>query len=353
MPFRIWWTPGKPWSWFRDEPVTLAKYVARANCVDCYSTLNVWDRPEQDTPCRYDFGFDFDSPQIERSACDANTLVGYLDAINCPYRLYFSGSKGIHVVVPHEATGLEPRTDGGHVCKLFQRSLKETLVLDTLDVEIHGKSRQWRIPNTINSKSGLYKVPITLQQLSLLISDGIAAAQTLAISPVSEQESAPMCLNATLRERLAPFVEIADAENAKRIQLERDRRITAINFTPACIQQVMNDPAIIVRQARTWGKKTPSRNQLTFLVACFLKNHAGASQDDAVAVLGSEWQKRISAIATSSAQEISRSTLTCINTVYRGAYEFSCGMAINYGCNCRPNCLLYRPFHATETTTQA
>ncbi len=342
MPFRVFWTPGKPWSWFRDEPATLAKYVERAGGTDCFHTLNMWDKPEQG-PCHYDFGFDFDSSDIRVSATDANTVIEYLAAMDCPYRIYFSGSKGIHIVIPHEVTGLPARADGGHVCKLFQRALKDTLAVKTLDTEIHGVSRQWRVPGTINSKSGLYKVPLSLNWLGALVSYGLDTAREIASTPVPDKELLNRNVCAELNKRLQPFCTLADEENRKREELNKQRIETQIKTVPLCISQIMNAPQRVVQQAKSWGKKVPSRNQLTFVVATFLKNHAGASSEDALKVLGPIWQAKVASIATSSALEIKRSTETCVRTVYQGAYNFSCGMAIGYGCDCHPKCPLYIP----------
>ncbi len=80
-------------------------------------------------------------------------------------QIYFSGNKGFHVVVPHEVLNLKPCQNINDVLKRVAMFFKVQFSADTLDTAIYDRRRLFRLPNSINSKSGLYKVPITFKQL--------------------------------------------------------------------------------------------------------------------------------------------------------------------------------------------
>lgn len=85
-------------------------------------------------------------------------------------RIYFSGSKGFHLEIPTNLFGdIEPSIE----LRLRFKKIVETLGFDDLDPLIYGRNWLWRFPNTINSKSGLYKIPLTFNDLNNLNYDKI------------------------------------------------------------------------------------------------------------------------------------------------------------------------------------
>lgn len=80
-------------------------------------------------------------------------------------QIYFSGNKGFHVVIPHEVLNLKPCQNINDVLKRAAMFFKLQFSADTLDTAIYDRRRLFRLPNSINAKSGLYKVPITARQL--------------------------------------------------------------------------------------------------------------------------------------------------------------------------------------------
>ena len=217
MNYRTFWTPQQPWSWFRDDGKAIAGYCKRAKFIDCYYSLNVWPNFEEKL-CYYDFGFDFDSPDIANSARDAQKVVARLEDLHVPYTLFFSGSKGIHIVIPYVCAGVPLRSDGGHVCRLLQTAWKEELSVPTLDNEIHGARRMWRVPNTINSKKNLYKVSLSLADLDLIAENGITYAQSVAAAPRPVARIECPALVEDFNKLLEPFIERANDENCRRDQ---------------------------------------------------------------------------------------------------------------------------------------
>ncbi len=78
-------------------------------------------------------------------------------------RIFFSGSKGFHVELPSQLFGFEPSQDLHQIFK--ETALKLIPNRTTIDTGIYDKSRLWRISNTINSKSGLYKIPLSSDEV--------------------------------------------------------------------------------------------------------------------------------------------------------------------------------------------
>ena len=346
--FRIFWSPGSAWQWFRDGDPVLEKHIQKRNYTDCYTTLNVY--PMFEKPASYyDFGFDFDSPNIAESAGDALKVMKFLEGFSVVPSISFSGSKGIHLVVPHTVVGVEARNDGGHVCKLVQEHIATELKLTTLDLTIHGAKRQWRIPNTINSKSGLFKISLYEGELhgTATAADvehlrGLAQRAREIIAPSKEYREG---FNAFVQ----PFIEKANAENKEQERRLSEQKAVTLKALPVCMLGILNDPAKVIRQAKTWGKTVPNRNQLTFLAATFFRTHADCGPEETFKILGPTWQKKVEALSINTPMDqIARSTHTCIQSVHSRGFDFSCGNAITHGCECSPGCPLFRPMPPKE-----
>lgn len=123
---------------------------------------------------------DFDSkenPEIAR--IDLYYFINYglseylsADEIN-QLRIFFSGSKGFHLAIPKRFfTNIKPSRDlhlraGAfikHLVSLANEGSKE--IIQSIDYSIYKSSnRIFRLNNTINSKTGLYKIGITYDEL--------------------------------------------------------------------------------------------------------------------------------------------------------------------------------------------
>jgi putative DNA primase/helicase len=138
------------------------------------------------------FVTDFDSADdLALAQRDAVTLITRLgERFDVPpgaIHVYFSGSKGFALEIPGSlfgGFGPAPAPQLADRLKALASILGEGLT--TLDFEIYQRVRLWRWPNTINSKSGLYKVPLTVHELQTL---DIAAIRELATQSRSIAEA--------------------------------------------------------------------------------------------------------------------------------------------------------------------
>lgn len=84
---------------------------------------------------------------------------------------WFSGNKGIHVEIEAGRFGGFPPASSPLLMGRLKRlvgNLTRHLDLPTLDMSIYNAGRLWRAENSIHGKSGLYKVPLTLDQFMTL-----------------------------------------------------------------------------------------------------------------------------------------------------------------------------------------
>lgn len=102
--------------------------------------------------------FDFDDKSNPNNAlADARALIARLPLKNGEPEIYFSGYKGVHVIVPTNQQ-MTPE-------QLTKLALKYGTGLKTMDLSVYNASRILRVPGTKHQLSGLYKFPLTKEQL--------------------------------------------------------------------------------------------------------------------------------------------------------------------------------------------
>jgi hypothetical protein len=126
----------------------------------------------------YDFD-DADNPENARIECRRlyNTLTK--DGVKEKnLRIYFSGKKGFHLEIDYRAFLDRPYDKLPVIYKWFYyRAVKDGF--KTLDKGMYITRRQWRLPNTKHSGSGLYCIQITYDQLN----EPLQAIKKLAEKP--------------------------------------------------------------------------------------------------------------------------------------------------------------------------
>ncbi len=119
------------------------------------------------------FPLDIDSENLEESQEKVKVILMRLrddfDVDLKNLKLYFSGAKGFHIEIPSNLFGGFIPSQRLH--EEFKALAK--LISENVDLSIYDKVRLWRLPNTINSKSGLYKIPLTADEIFNLTIDEI------------------------------------------------------------------------------------------------------------------------------------------------------------------------------------
>lgn len=119
-----------------------------------------------------DFYLDFDSNLTDNTAyhnlkMDVMTIVStlcedfYLKPENMQF--YFSGSKGFHLIIPAENLGICAMPNLNATYKLLAKKYQE--IAPSIDTQIYDDRRIFRCPNSINSKTGLFKIQLSYSEL--------------------------------------------------------------------------------------------------------------------------------------------------------------------------------------------
>lgn len=110
---------------------------------------------------------DIDDPvDLSKSLDRARILLGRLQTeygINDDIPIFFSGSKGFHIGIDARYFNLHPSSGLPKICRQLAILIAQDLNIDTA---IYDPVRLFRLNNTINGKSGLYKIPLTEQELN-------------------------------------------------------------------------------------------------------------------------------------------------------------------------------------------
>ena len=110
-----------------------------------------------------------------------SSLIKLIRHINREYgihpddlKIYFSGSKGYHLEIPEVSLGEIKGSDNLHnYCKDFASKLKQDSGVEDIDTKIYDATRIFRLPNSLNSKSNLYKIPVSYQEIMELSDEQI------------------------------------------------------------------------------------------------------------------------------------------------------------------------------------
>ena len=116
---------------------------------------------------------DVDGAAVDPEAYDtarreAINILGYIEANYCiptnMMEIYYSGSKGFHIIAPFMEMGLQPHEQLNDIYHYVAQEIKNT-VAPHIDTGIYDRKRILRAAGSINGKTGLYKVPVTYNQL--------------------------------------------------------------------------------------------------------------------------------------------------------------------------------------------
>jgi DNA-binding HxlR family transcriptional regulator len=143
--------------------------------IDIYSTVFLYNNKDQNQsdligPLYVDLDGDIiDGKSYDKVKQDALLAISYLEThLKVPkdyIRIYFSGNKGFHLIIPFNVFGITPCKDLNDKYKAIAIILKENTINKSVDTRIYDKKRLIRLPHSINGKTGLFKVPISENDL--------------------------------------------------------------------------------------------------------------------------------------------------------------------------------------------
>jgi hypothetical protein len=270
------------------------------------------------------FYLDIDNNVLEKSLDDSRKFVDYILSSfgDIPIRVWFSGSKGFHILLPQELLGA---VDGSkltyhwqYLAGYFAKELKIT----TIDKGSYTLPRLWRIENTPNYKSIkkegdplLYKIPLSLYELGHLT---IVDISDLARKPrefIDEEDDIQVVPALSLLYGQSKEV----FERSKQVVLGETRPIELDKELPPCISYVFQNGGIL---------RLGYRNRTSMVLAGYCKSSDTPLPEAQVFI--EEWLKTIPEISpftsTNGYDQRWLDSLLVLKTVYNNEkYHFSCG----------------------------
>lgn len=258
---------------------------------------------------------------LEQSRSDAVKIIKFFmerfEISEDEIRVYFSGSKGFHILVNPIVLGVKPDKNLHRVYKLIATYLETQLGLKSLDTSsIYGHSRMLRLINSIHHKSGLFKVELTHAELMADLYNVVNVIAKAPRADIYPPDLVEYQLNVKANEwyltKAHEYTEARKLEESK--ASVTDEVLAQMESVPACVQFIL-DRGIL---------KNGDRNKATMALASYYKG-IGTPIKETCDILV-EWAKKIPASMTSSsAVEVEASTISCVKTVYQESrYKFHC-----------------------------
>lgn len=295
---------------------------------NCFTTVQRFNTPERKkgaelftAPLYFDLDHEAD-PAI--SQADAVKLIEFftdeLDIKESDIWVYFSGSKGFHILINSNALGIEPRDDLHKIFKHIAGYLIHRLDLSSLDLVVYTSKRMLRLPNTVHAKTKNYKVELTLEEIKTLTLEEIKAIagqprrpDELKYSASARRESVAVrpAAAAMFQDKMKEHMEAA-ATSLKKYDTE------SFSFKkgkpPVCVEDIINNG---------W-KKDGDRNQATVQLACYYKD-SGHTKEETLEIL-EEWVQRFTSGKGYEKNQRVANTRGVVDTVFsdENQYKFGC-----------------------------
>lgn len=152
-----------------DDPNALRVWRRSHNNRDVFTSICRFSEPRRNSEYVCDFFLDIDSSDFGVARSEAliacRLLMERIGIDPDSVELFFSGAKGYHVVVPKSVFG-DP--EGQHVMTVWSHLARRLIDAGCphIDTAVYEKSRLWRLPNSINTKTGLYKIALEYKELA-------------------------------------------------------------------------------------------------------------------------------------------------------------------------------------------
>lgn len=332
---------GKNSPWKRIDVANLLKFQhEEANSFNCFATVQRYanegkvEGEDFTAPLYFDLDYAEDPTVAQQEACKVvEFFMKELDIQEQDIQVYFSGSKGFHIIIDEKALGVTPRTDlqkaykhiagyiryrlGDEVTENNENGKPVTVTqpLKSIDLVVYTVKRMLRLPYSRHQKTGLYKIELTLEELRLLSLDEIKSRAKVGNRPIKSEEK-------TVRRRPKAGVfyadklkEYEDAAATANQRYDKEEFIFTKDKPPVCVQDILE---------HGW-KKDGDRNNATVQLACYFKA-AGYTKEEVTKLLEDWVVKHTSADSNYSVRQRVANTRSVIEAVYskENNYKFGC-----------------------------
>lgn len=262
------------------EPNQIKDIRKKFNNTDVYATILSYNKEVQNEsdlygPLYLDLDLDINSESdylILKQ--ELSRIVTYMDLnydipISC-IKFYFTGKKGFHLLVPPEVLDIDPDPNLNIYYKEIAKELNKATFTNLIDTKIYDNKRLLRLPNSINAKTGLYKVPITY--------DNIIRFNWKEIQEYASSPKPIIKIEAKPREKaVRKFNEVKESINNPKKQNRQVKPIKTVDINevelPSCITNILTN-----------GATEGNRNNTTVILASSLLQHGVSYRETLEAV---------------------------------------------------------------------
>jgi hypothetical protein len=224
----------------------LYKHIGRYTD-DTYMTIYRYDSKDQNTanfiaPMYFDLDIDDIEQNFIKIKQDLSLVMRKLKTLfhisDNDIDLYFSGSKGFHILIDSIIFGFEPGRELNKQYKKIATELNTYTINKSIDTRIYDNKRLFRVPNTINSKTGLYKVPIEYNTFKQM--NNWNELKDFASTPREKAEFEPRQYNQKAREQFYSLLEKIDIEEKSKINTKLAKEFIHRKELLPCVQYILN-----------------------------------------------------------------------------------------------------------------
>ncbi len=217
-------------------------------------------------------------------------------------QVYYSGSKGVHLMVPPEVFGLEPHLRLNEIYKEIMLDIKRYAPHDTIDVKIYDNKRLLRMVNSYNAKGERYKIPLTLEEMNEWSYEEVRQA---AMQPRTMQYPPPV-KSAQAERVLASKIDLWSKR--AETQTKYDGKMKEIKDLPPCIK-AMHD--------KTFRETVDERNNSASALASFYMQK-GTDIGETREILNKWSQEQCKPPLKQQDLKI------IVDSIYNGRYRYGC-----------------------------
>lgn len=267
------------------------------------------DNPDMKDP-------DLEDEAFEAIREDGIRAISFLSAImgvdEEMIKIYYSGQKGLHIVVPAIILGIPPMKELNFVFKTIANEIHKMSKHKTIDKQIYDNARLFSLPGVRHPETGRYKIPLSFEELRKLPFQKI---KRLSASKRKVIYKKP--LYSTKANRMFKTY-IEDWEKEKKLMNIKSGKKgkQTLDFLPPCIASMLNTSC-----------PQGGRNHTAAALASYFKQR-GLSKEKAWAEL-QEWN---SSHAHLTVSELS----TTFDSIFNGEYVYGCATLATLG-NCQMN----------------
>jgi hypothetical protein len=260
------------------RPADLGQWRDRYDNKDVYCTTYRYREQDKKGDLYGHLYFDLDSPDYELVKADAVRLLVILEALFGvkpeDLWIFYSGGKGIHIIVPADVMGINPHPNLNEIFKLLATTLSAQTANKTVDLRVYDRVRLFRLPNSQHGKSLLFKVPLSVEEL---IQCDLSQIKALAAEPRKWQRPT-LRHNAKAASSFSGYIKQWEASKIAQ-KFSRESGVRHLDFVPPCIKHMLQE-----------GAAEGQRNHTLAALANHFKQR-GYSEDHTIRAL-SKWNQR-------------------------------------------------------------